>query len=444
MTYAAAVLIYFLAMADGGLRAGITTDDIYNLSAHCNQTAGAILKSIVLYFSPAYRPLGSLFYCPIFGLFGLNPAPYRAICFFLLAVNIGIMACFVRVVTQSSGVMLTATLIGCFHPRFVELYWNTGTIYEILCCGFFYGALWCYVRLRRSEARVPLWQWVVVLALYLAALDAKEMAVAIPLLMLAYEAIYMAGGLRASLRRWYPALTATLMAIPYVIGKMSAASPLAQFERYRPELSFERLVSTAGTYFGNLFYTRPWPPPAVASAVGGALLLAALLRSRHMLFAWCIAVISYMPIAFIVPRTAFVLYIPFLGVAMYVALVIHRITAIGRGSEPLRQAIIFAVLLILLLRAHRVQRHRMYGGLIYRQPAIRSILSELDRVKPQIPRGARILFLNDPLRQGDGIAVLLMRLYFRDQELEVTHEFERERPYDVIFNWQNGDLHVRR
>jgi hypothetical protein len=64
---ALAICAYFLVLAGQGLRAGFTTDDLVNLTKYWNQPLTALVKANILYFSPAYRPMGAVFYCPLFG-----------------------------------------------------------------------------------------------------------------------------------------------------------------------------------------------------------------------------------------------------------------------------------------------------------------------------------------------------------------------------------------
>src|SRR6266481_10020590 len=88
--------VYFLTLAGQGLGAGFTTDDLVNLSAYQNQSPAAVVKAIALYFSPSYRPLGGLFYRPLFAFAGFQPLPYRIACFLLLAGNLGLLYLTIR------------------------------------------------------------------------------------------------------------------------------------------------------------------------------------------------------------------------------------------------------------------------------------------------------------------------------------------------------------
>ena len=98
-----------------------------------DQSLTSILKANIAYFSPSYRPLGGIFYRPLFAGFGLNPLPFRIACFTLLILNLGLAWWLARLLTHSTEIAALSTLLGAFHPRLVDLYWSTGTIYDILC-----------------------------------------------------------------------------------------------------------------------------------------------------------------------------------------------------------------------------------------------------------------------------------------------------------------------
>jgi hypothetical protein len=107
--------------------------------------------------------------------------------------------------------------------------------------------------------------------------------------------------------------------------------------------------------------------------------------------------ISFLPIAFIPVRAAYVLYIPLVGWSLYAAasLVSLRDAVFSStksiGTVQMRHVALFVLVLVLLLRAYRVQRLHMYGELTLGQPVIRSTLAELNRLHTSIPRGTSAL-----------------------------------------------------
>jgi hypothetical protein len=450
------ICVYFLALAGPGLDAGFTTDDIVNLTAYWNQTPATLAKGIVLYFSPAYRPLGGLFYGPLFALAGFHPLPYRVLCFLLLAGNLGLLYFTIWWITASSEIAAIATLISAYHPRLVDLYWNNGSIYDILCFTFYFGALSYYVRARRTGPILNPRSTIVFLILYVAALDSKEMAVTLPVLLVIYELVYFppASFNFQLARKWARincrlAMIAAAMTAPYVWGKLLTQSPLSQLPSFHLEITADRFAATYGAYLDTLFYREHWFGEAQTTALLAAMLAVGLiLRSRHLVFAWSIVLISFLPIAFIPARAAYVLYIPLAGWALYAAalLVSLRDALIPSrnsiGAVQVRQLALFLLVLILLLRAYRVQRLRTYGELTLGQPVIRSVLGQLDRLHPRLPRGTRLLAINDPFLPQQFELLLLLRLYFRDDMLEVDHGNSNDGRHRYVIVWCGTTLHL--
>jgi hypothetical protein len=113
-------------------------------------------------------------------------------------------------------------------------------------------------------------------------LDAKEIAVALPPILLTWELIYdppncwHAAELGArSWRNARLALVAGILTVPYIWGKLLPESPLRQLYRYRPRISLHRLLVTYGAYCDDLFFRARWfTPSRTALVLLGLLLLA--------------------------------------------------------------------------------------------------------------------------------------------------------------------------
>ena len=436
-----------MALAGKGLGAGFTTDDLVNLPTYFNQTPAALVKANILYCSPFYRPMGAVFYRPLFALFGFRPLPYRIFCFALLLGNLALAYLAIQGITASAEMAAIATLIGAFHPRLVDLYWNNGTIYDILCFTFFFGALLYYVRVRRSGPILDLRHTAVFLALYVAALDSKEIAVSLPVVVILYELIYFAPAERAlrDLIQWATtecrlALVAGIMTAPYIWAKLLPQSPFSQLTTYHFGLSPHLFLATLGAYLDALFYQDHWFGMIQTALLLAAMLgLALLLRSRHLVFAWAFLLFSFLPIAWIPARAAYVLYIPLVGWSLYTGALLASIRELLFSSRmPLAvvrfaQCALFLLVLLGLLRAYRVQRLRMYGETTLAQPAIRSVLAQLDKLHPALPHGARVLALNDPLPQKYDLLCLL-RLYFHDATLQVD-QVSSDDGHEYVMAW---------
>src|SRR6185312_15782495 len=82
------------------------------------------------------------------------------------------------------------TLIFSVHTCMGALYFNTGTLYDLLCFTFGYAALILYISAREKGALLDRRNWIAFFVLFGLALDSKEMAITWPLLLLLYECIY--------------------------------------------------------------------------------------------------------------------------------------------------------------------------------------------------------------------------------------------------------------
>jgi hypothetical protein len=427
------IAVYFFAMAGRGISAGFTTDDLVNLAAYSNQSPAALLKAVLFYFSPSYRPLGGLFfYRPLFALAGFHPLPYRIFCFLLLAVNLALLYLAIQWITSSSEIAALSTLICAFHPRLVDLYWNNGAVYDILCFTFYFGVMAYYARARRTGLVFNFRRTGTFLVLYVGALDAKEMAVTLPLVLILYELIYFspAGFDLRRIGKWAvsnyrPSAIAGVMTIPYIWGKMLAQSPFAQLSSFHLQITPRQFLSSYGAYLDVIFFRdHLFGETQTAILLAAMLLVALLMRSRDLVFAWSLLLFSFLPIAFIPLRAAYVLYIPLAGWSLYAAVLLVSLrdavvfAAKSTLAVEIRKVAFFLLVLVLLLRAYRIQRLRMYGDLTLGQPVIRSVLGELDRLHPSLPPGARLLVIRDPLPHPYEL-LLLLRLYFHDSTLEL-------------------------
>jgi hypothetical protein len=426
----AAAALFFWVCAGGGLKAGFTTDDLANMNMYEGLSAGTLIRANLLFFGPSYRPAGALFYRPLFAMFGLSPYPFRAACFTLLTLNLGLAWLFVRSLTGSSEIAGLTALIAAFHPRLASLYWSTGMIYDILCFALFYGAMTVYVRLGRRR-------WPAVLILYICALDAKEIAVALPPILLIWELIYSPP---ISWRTARLPLVAGFLTIPYIWGKLLPESPLRQFDRYRPHLSLDQFLSNYGSYFSDLFFRAAWFTPGRTALLLLALLLLALgLKERGLLFGWSLGILAALPIAFIPYRNASEFYIPMIGWSLYLASLIALVTAPISKKVNFAHATVFLLTLCLLLRAYRVQRLRMGGPLLLGQQSIRTMAEELDRQAVHLPLHARGITIQDPL-SPEYETLLLLRLYTHDPTLQLDYAAVDDCRHDFVLRWSGQTL----
>jgi len=431
------IVAYFLILAGEGVFAYFSPDDLMNLYSAWTQPAVAAIKGNILFFSGFYRPMGGVFYRALYAMAGFNPLPFRIACYFLMVVNLYLCYCLAKRLTGSREIGLLATLIACYHARFADLYYSTGAVYDLLCFTFFYGAFLYYVRIRQAGKVLSIGEIGICCLLYVAALNSKEMAVTLPIFIAAYEWLYHRP---ATLRSARIVLVMAIITILSIAGKTMGPERMTTNPDYRPSVSLRHYVEAFQNYAGKLFYKEEW----FTSSLGLSLLLALLViawtsKSPHLKLSWLIIALGILPIAFIAPRGGFVLYVPMFGWALFGATMLvalrklARIGILATGRMPLAawravripasirfdQAILFIVVAVGLAWVHRSHYDRNW---LRAQPQkeLRSSVDRLRRLHPTLPKGAKLLFLNEPFAMDAEWQLRgLLQLAYEDRNLDV-------------------------
>jgi hypothetical protein len=105
----------------------------------------------------------------------------------------------------------------------------------------------------------------VFLGLHVLALDAKEMAVTLPLLLIFFELIYFSpvSFSTRQIVRWMVtncrlAAIAEMITIPYIWGKVLAQSPFSQLTSFHLDITPVQFLSTYGAYLDTLLFRDHW------------------------------------------------------------------------------------------------------------------------------------------------------------------------------------------
>ncbi|MBX5496850.1 MAG: hypothetical protein IRZ15_16050, partial [Bryobacteraceae bacterium] len=327
------VFCFFLWNAGDGIYARFTPDDLMNLYGAWSAPLGLVLKSAVVFFEPFYRPVGALFYRSIFALAGLDPFPYRAVCMLFLGLNIVLAYWVSSLITKSAETGWLTALLGSFHVRMSDLYYSSGTVYDVLAYTFFSASFGYYLRIRLRGTLPALSNIFVLAGLFILALGSKEVAITLPVLLLLYEALWHPPkelSLRASLR-WLaregrPAVLLLVIAAIFAWSRAAVPSYVGN-EAYTPVFSWEVYRRNWRWYVSQLLLMEPFAATfrSIALSVAAMLLIALRLRSRAMLFGLGMFLIGELPLAFILPRGLFALYLPLFGLSLYFAEALVRI-----------------------------------------------------------------------------------------------------------------------
>jgi len=336
----AVLVAYFLYFAFPALRGGFRGDEMTNMAIYW--TSG-MLKSLwanVTFWTTFYRPAGALYYLPLYHFFALNPLPYRIVQISILAASIPMVYYLSRCLTSSRSIAFLAVLALCYHPQVANLVFTGAFIYDVLSGFFYFAALTYYIHSREKERPLRPLQLLGFLVLYICALNSKEMAVTLPVIVLIYEVLrcHRWTNWRAFFHwSWSiagPSLIAGLLTAVYTYGKTHGSASLTRYDPYRPKISWDNFFTSNTTFVTDLLYLQHPITPITLLVLWGLVFIYASLRHDRtlQLMAFWVVIVP-LPIAFLVPlRAGACLYLLLFGWAMiFATFVIDLITLVSKS-----------------------------------------------------------------------------------------------------------------
>jgi hypothetical protein len=176
----------FYVASKGAYRGFFSSDDLDNLAWTRHAPWLDFFTGLVtpVFYSSNFRPLGHLYFRVLGPLAGWDFRPYVVVLHALHLLNMGLA----WKVMEGAGLQWGARLFGVlffgFHMAVFDAYWKPMYIFDVLCAAFCLGAMWAWMEDRR---------WVS-LGLFWLGYKSKELAVALPAVLFAYE--YWVGGKR--------------------------------------------------------------------------------------------------------------------------------------------------------------------------------------------------------------------------------------------------------
>src|SRR5438105_1738271 len=266
----AILIAYFLHFALPALRGGFREDEMMNMGiCWCAGALKSLLANVAfwklfvcpggaLYDLPLYlyRPAGAFYYLPLYHFFDLDPLPYRIVQISILASSIPLIYYLSRRLTSAGSIAFLAVLALCYHPRLAGLVFVGAFIYDVLCGFFYFAALAYYIHFREKGVSLRPVQLFGFLAIYVMALNCKEIAVTLPVIVLIYEFLKSHGWADwKALLRWIssytaPSLIAGLLTVFYIYGKLHGTGTLTSLDPYRPKYSWDTFRRVASRGFG--------------------------------------------------------------------------------------------------------------------------------------------------------------------------------------------------
>ena len=335
------LVTYFLHFALPAIGGGFPGHDMLNMYTYWVPGMLKSFQANICFWTSFYRPGGALYYLSLYHFFGLNPQPYRIVQISILAVSIPIVYYLARLLGSSRSVAFLGVLAFSYHPQLADLLFTGPYIYDVLCGFFYFSALTFYIRIRQKGLLLRPMQCVGFMALYICALNAKEMAVTLPAIVLIYEILKFPrfGEWKEFARRnWrcaLPCLIAGLLTTVYIYGKIHGANSLAKANIYRLEYSWHSFTASNRHFIDEIFYQlipNNITAGAVLFTVWGLVFAYAFLRRDQVLRLMAFwVVITPLPLDFIPIRGDACLYIPLFGWAMILAKVVSdSVTLISR------------------------------------------------------------------------------------------------------------------
>ena len=338
-----ALVAYFLYFALPALRGGFRGDEMMNMAIYWNSGMLKSLWANLAFWTTFYRPGGALYYLPLYHFFALDPLPYRVVQIGILAASIPLTYYLSRCLTSSRSIAFLTVLALCYHPLLGNLVFVGAFIYDVLCGFFYFAALAYYIHIREKGRCLSPIELLGFLALYVCALNSKEMAVTLPVIVLVYELLNCLrwadwkAFLRWSCSFAAPSLIAGLLTAIYIYGKTHSSGSLTQYEPYRPKVSWHHFIASNTKFVSDLFYFQHTITPITLLVLWGLVFIYAFVRRDRtlQLMAFWVIIVP-LPIAFLIPlRAGAALYLLLFGWATIFAKVVFDLITLISNSRLL-------------------------------------------------------------------------------------------------------------
>jgi hypothetical protein len=452
---------YFFLVSWDTLKAQFSDDEMLAIWIYWSPSPWRLLESQFMIWRGYFRPTAGLFFLPLYEVFGLNPVGYHAILLVLLLVGAYQMYRLSRALGSGEAASAMVALIACYHGGLSNLYYNSVFVFDVLCGIFFFAALAYYARIRSSGRLLSGGQTVVFLALFLCALNSKEMGAALPAVLLAYEWLFygspwkkFAGWLRGQGRVIF---WAGMLDLVFIYGKRFGQYGLMKETAYTPVISWERFLDFQERYIGDIFYHLPrfgWIATLIVWAA--VTYLAWRGKNRVLRFCWWYIVLTPLPLAFLIGRDQACLYVTLAGWAVLAGTLfaswlptLARVVAAEptfRGMEigRVRVLVATAVMIAMALASWSYKRTDIEPGNLTIAPLTAEVLAQFRAVKPQVRPGSKVVFLEDPFNSFD--MAMIAELWFGDRRTRVRLNQKTPLPdgeiaaADAVFTWKDGKL----
>jgi hypothetical protein len=390
-----------------------TLDDFNNLFLAQLHNGSQILRNLVDPTIREFRPVGIASYWMFLHCCDIDPVPYHAAAWFLHTLNVGLVFVLLRRIVRSGYAAAGGAALFACQDVFAEIYWNFGTIFELLSTLLVLAAIYIHIRFKPSLYRILL-----VAAIYLLAIKAKEMAVTLPIVLTLHELLLPA---ETSPRRdknlalWSWAGLSILVLIGgwFVFTAVSYTRTLPPQDPYYMVFTPVATIQGYGWYLDRLLHTHlaSWVYMAMGVAILGYI---SLLRDRCGAFFLFYTLVTLLPVIPLVNhRGPFYWYLPFFGIAGLVALSTQWVTA--RLQTWLTPNVSLVAGMVLFAAFCREQYFMQKGYGVF----TRIFMAERDQERRNLIQGLRAML---PPRSGETLYFESAPPYFDEGLLDASSQ----------------------
>ena len=403
-----------------------STDDFNNLYWAQQQTAGEMTWHVLNPFSRSFRPTGMMFYWLLFHFFDLNAPAYHWVAWLIHGANTALVYLILKTLTNSAGGAAVGAMLFASQSAFADIYWSFGTIFELVCACFFFAGILLWTREQRTWT-----DGFALFLLFLVAIKAKEMAITLPALWLAYEVLIRRNFNIKTLARRF--ILPASVAIWYGLTKFGDMREPNRSDLYYMDIRWITVGREYGGYFNALFHTRlRWQYWAIGFV---AVLLFLLIKKFHVAaFFQTYVFVTFLPVIFLVNhRELYLAYIPFLGLCGLAALLTKAVT---------RDATVFAIFPLLCWGTYLVQRNGSETARALQKPIpaeYRAFVSGIRALPPPAP-SETIFFDSRPLHFNESLLRYATQVALRRTDIDV--KLVTEPPPDARFRLHFENLRL--
>jgi len=424
------IIIALLILLLSSLRSYFRADDFAHLLSIRYETSEDIARLVTKpEFTGFFRPVVKLFFLVNYSISGLNAWTYIAGSVAIFVVDVYVYYWFVRAVSrdafQAEGAVLLLVLQ--MNTYLYAVNW-IGAVSNVLAALFVMTSVLFYIR-SMSIGSFGWFAYAMSVISFSLGLLSKESCVVIPLILMAYDALFVLLDAPGKAR------VAELMILRYVpfggvfvayLVVRNASGSLPFSGGYNYTLNLGANIIRNGFFYGvQLGYL----PGAVFVLALPSLLIKRLgferKDSRVMLFGVFVASVLSLPVLALSWSSPTWLFPPAIGTTLAASVLLRKCLAEGMGSRA--RFVLYGVLASALLGAGILYMKLSEARWLQWGSYTKNVLQELQRSYPELPHGAEIYFVDRDVGKEYGIERLFrnhpgnaIRLWFDDLSLGAT------------------------